>query len=577
MKIVNKILFLLIISTLTLSAEISKIDECKSDLYYANGIMGETEDKMRVQWQLTIKKLLLVNPEIKAKIKNVNLSYNTSQFFLDDLLESFEQVMSNEWGWKDFTNYFSVFLTTMGVQESWVPHLIDLTKQVNSYKENIKDGHSVIVIAHSQGNYFTNESYDLLDDWMKSYFKMMGVATPANHVAGFLEGDTSAPYVTFHNDMIMSVVTGLPSNRDNPNPNHNGIFSIEAHDFYGSYLTAENTKGDILGFIETKVEEHATVPSQWETDQEFNLNTCEYKITVKHRYDPSIEMGETVYPFAPNKKLYQVSGEWVKASCGGENILGEGHDIPIWDGKKENECLMVDNPQEEKIAKESCKDPSLFEVISQTNQNTSTWRVTVKNNETNEIQENVYPFNLSGSLYQVESGEWVLASCGGTEISSNWIGQKENELYMIDNLQEEKIVQKRERQLYYTIEKPVHIESTSVAWTGNRRFMTFGHYYEPYSYVFTGKNNLEVIILPDNVSLLTEHYTNMFYMRAMENYNILQNMVLERLNTHYQSTSSDNSDFEIEANYIIKSPNCRVELLRTECQGSVVQELLYYK
>lgn len=56
-----------------------------------------------------------------------------------------------------------------------------------------------------------------------------------------------------------------------------------------------------------------------------------------------------VYPFNASKKLYQVNGEWVKASCGGENILGEGHDIPSWDGKKENECLMIDNPQQEKI------------------------------------------------------------------------------------------------------------------------------------------------------------------------------------------------------------------------------------
>ncbi|MDD2400322.1 MAG: hypothetical protein PHR75_06945 [Sulfurovum sp.] len=60
-------------------------------------------------------------------------------------------------------------------------------------------------------------------------------------------------------------------------------------------------------------------------------------------------MDEMVYPFAPSKKLYQVNGEWVKASCGGENISGEGHDIPSWDGKQDNECLMIDNPQEEKI------------------------------------------------------------------------------------------------------------------------------------------------------------------------------------------------------------------------------------
>jgi len=83
--------------------------------------------------------------------------------------------------------------------------------------------------------------------------------------------------------------------------------------------------------------------SQWETDKESNLNTCDYKITVKHRFDATVEMPLEVYPFAPSKKLYQVNGEYVKASCGGRHIL------ETWDGKKDNECLLIDNPQEEKV------------------------------------------------------------------------------------------------------------------------------------------------------------------------------------------------------------------------------------
>ena len=50
-----------------------------------------------------------------------------------------------------------------------------------------------------------------------------------------------------------------------------------------------------------------------------------------------------VYPFYASKKLYQVNGEWVKASCGGNNIL------ETWEGKKDNECWMIDNPEAEKI------------------------------------------------------------------------------------------------------------------------------------------------------------------------------------------------------------------------------------
>ena len=94
------------------------------------------------------------------------------------------------------------------------------------------------------------------------------------------------------------------------------------------------------------VTSHGSEESQWITDQELEKDTCNHKITVKHIHDPSIEMGEKVYPFNASKKLYQVNGEYVKASCGGENIL------EIWDGKKDNECLMIDNVEEEKIKQE---------------------------------------------------------------------------------------------------------------------------------------------------------------------------------------------------------------------------------
>lgn len=341
MKNLSKIIGILLFLVLAVDIQAESIDECKSDLYFANGIMMKYSEKNASKmWSDEVDDLLASKPELYKKIANIKMSYNKSQGFLDDLLESFEQVMSNEWGWFEFTTFFEQFLTSHNIQEDWVPHLKDLVKQTNSYKESIKLGHNVIVIAHSQGNYFTNEAYELLDEWMKPYFHMMGVATPANHVAG------GGPYVTFHNDMIMSVVTGLPSNRENPNTEHNSVFSIEAHDFYTSYMTAENTRKEIQDFIVDQVKEHENAPSQWETDQEFGLNTCDYKITVKHRYDPSIEMGEKVYPFNAAKKLYQVNGEWVKASCGGENIYDQ------WEGQKENECWLIDNPLEEKISRQ---------------------------------------------------------------------------------------------------------------------------------------------------------------------------------------------------------------------------------
>ncbi len=345
MKKIVHIVLVLIFGISALGA--NTVNECKSDLYYANGIMMKYSEKdARDMWQDEADDLLLSHKEYK-NIEKIDISYNVSQGFLDDFLEALEQMMDNEWGWTEFTVFFTAYLTDHGIQEDWVPHIKDLEKQVASYMESIKNGHGVIVIAHSQGNYYTNEAYERLDTWMQPSFHMMGVATPADHVAGYASGDTTAPYVKFHNDFINIIVTSLSANRDDTR--HHGFPSIDAHDFYESYLQESTTRSDIQQFMVKQIEEHSKAPSQWSTHEELERGTCDYRITVKHRFDPSLEIGENVYPFAADQKLYpaknQQSGEteYVKAGCGGTVFTYD------WDEKQENECWMIDNPQKEKI------------------------------------------------------------------------------------------------------------------------------------------------------------------------------------------------------------------------------------
>ncbi len=431
------------------SSIFASVDEYKSDLYYANGIMINVSEKKATKiWEIKVEELFLDKQESYEKLERIQNSYNRSQGFFDDLFESLEQKTSDEFGWNELTAFVTVFLTSHNIQEDWRAHIDDLNKQVASYKQSIKDGHGVIVIAHSQGNYYTNEAYALLNGWMKEYFHMFGVATPANHVAGYSAddgGDSTEHYVKFHNDFIKAVIGGLDSNIDNPNPNHNFV-SIEAHDFYKSYLKSENTKEKILNFIEAKIQEQIDVQSQWATDGEFDENTKEYRITVKHIYDANIIIDKRVYPFAANKKLYQVQDPlypddkekkvYVKASFGGEKILDAKYDSDKWEAE-DNQFYKLQGTGEIIEGEKTCKDPSLFEIISHEHKYTENWRVTVKNRETNETQAEVYPFNLNGSLYQLEnSGEWVLASCGGTDILSVWDGQEEHELFKLENTEE---------------------------------------------------------------------------------------------------------------------------------------------
>jgi len=351
MRTLLKIISLSLLVSISLFANVKKIDECKVDLYYANGIMIDmdvTQAKHEKKWKRIVEDMFISNPEEYKKIANAKISYNASQGFMDDVFESAEQVMSNEWGWEKFSIFFRTYLETHDIQEAYDTHIPDLTKQVTAYKESIKLGHGVIVIAHSQGNYYTNEAYEKLDSWMKDYFHMFGVATPANHVAGFPVDDGAAPYVLFHNDFINFIVTALPSNLDDTR--HHGFPSIDAHDFYESYMKEETSKNMIIGFIIDEIQKHSKTDSQWELDNELNKGTKDYKITLKHRFDTTITSMQDVevYPFNASKKLYHVvdntdGNGWVKASCGGEEVFDS------WSGQGSDEAYLIDNLERETI------------------------------------------------------------------------------------------------------------------------------------------------------------------------------------------------------------------------------------
>ena len=72
-------------------------------------------------------------------------------------------------------------------------------------------------------------------------------------------------------------------------------------------------------------------------------------------------------------------------------------------------------------------------IVSHQNMGTANWRVTVKNLATNEEKSGVYPFNLTGNVYELECqpGTWLMASCGGYKIESSWAGQRPFETYRL--------------------------------------------------------------------------------------------------------------------------------------------------
>ena len=389
----RKIVLALLLAVASLHA--IEIDEYKVDLYYANGIMMQEDEKQaRKDWQRRVKQLLQNYPNFQKRVGKADVSYNLSDGMVADMWEAFLQKtqLDNTYklSWFAFKRLLSKVSYTRALR--WmikaseiagkINEGITLDKQVEQYKESIDSGHGVVVLAHSQGNLFTAKAFKRMG-WRKPYFHTIAIASPHN----VIPNDGHA--ITFDNDMIRDVPMASQKTINNPN-RHDQVYyprnalneingprtlerdikSVQYHGFeyYLGYPTYEevlmsgstgedaitrkvkmqtiDAMSEIQYWLLEEMRNHSDSnkrPSQWITSEESDKNTCDYRITVKHRFDPSIEMGETVYPFNGSKKLYQVKGEYVKASSGGKNILS------AWEGKKENECYKIDNPQEEKI------------------------------------------------------------------------------------------------------------------------------------------------------------------------------------------------------------------------------------
>jgi hypothetical protein len=87
----------------------------------------------------------------------------------------------------------------------------ETASHANFYLNDILHGKKVVVVSHSQGNFYVNEAKQLLArqlrDGKMSSFARFGVAVPADNIGG-----GSGPYLTNHRDFIQKVPRSLPPN-----------------------------------------------------------------------------------------------------------------------------------------------------------------------------------------------------------------------------------------------------------------------------------------------------------------------------------------------------------------------------
>jgi hypothetical protein len=147
------------------------------------------------------------------------LAYNKTDGTKDDLIQSLLQAdiqwssqimgwVNNLWTAPAWYNdlYQKV---TQAITKIVAP---ELDEHVLPYHAELVQGHGVLVVSHSQGNFYVNEAKPLLkqistNDRMDA-FGIFGVAVPANNVGG-----ARSPYYTNHRDFIQHILPDtLPEN-----------------------------------------------------------------------------------------------------------------------------------------------------------------------------------------------------------------------------------------------------------------------------------------------------------------------------------------------------------------------------
>lgn len=133
---------------------------------------------------------------------------------------------------------------------------IDVVALVNSptavvhvltYKREILEGRKVVLVAHSQGNFFANRAYTSLSADEKRSTGIVSVANPDSAVAD------GRPYTTLTNDWVIAAIPGaLRGNTTNsPNASHDFLH----HGFVESYLVAGTaSQSRILGHVRNAID-----------------------------------------------------------------------------------------------------------------------------------------------------------------------------------------------------------------------------------------------------------------------------------------------------------------------------------
>ncbi len=129
-------------------------------------------------------------------------------------------------------DWFEEMMGKLASSVSEISYVVDedLSTHVALYENQTSAGRKVIVVAHSQGNFYANLAHAAMT---VGDIEIVAVATPARYVAG--DGE----HITLTNDLVIGAVRLLDEDTLEPNTINESSIDWTGHSFIDSYLYGE--------------------------------------------------------------------------------------------------------------------------------------------------------------------------------------------------------------------------------------------------------------------------------------------------------------------------------------------------
>ncbi|DAB30570.1 MAG TPA: hypothetical protein CFH84_03330 [Sulfurimonas sp. UBA12504] len=132
----NIIIFILIFFNFIVLAQAETINECKTDIYYGNGVWNQPDDAE--DGRIELQYLIDNNPELQAKYGEVKLQYNWGQGNMLDVLETYYQL--REAGQVEDYQFFAVIYALTGANSTLTLSAVASQKLMEPFTRDWEQG-----------------------------------------------------------------------------------------------------------------------------------------------------------------------------------------------------------------------------------------------------------------------------------------------------------------------------------------------------------------------------------------------------------------------------------------------------